>query len=125
MKRLMMCVFIVLCVSDITQAAEINNPQLTDYTNTYLRVYCDKLAVVSAQITAMLGVYTARDLGTVIDSGGAGNLITDGSATDGRTRLVGGDVYNFVTLVTDLQTFLAASGRLSIIAKCQVNGAPR
>lgn len=53
-----------------------------------------------------VGEYNQRDLGTIINAGGASELIADGSQTDGRTRVAGGDVFNEVTLMQDFLTFM-------------------
>ena len=101
--------------------AEIDNPQLRDFCNGSLRVIADKLATIDADLSGIQEEYNAKNLGTVIDAAGSTNLIADGSETDGRTRVAGGDVYNFVTLLSDLQTFIT-EGRRDVIAKWQVNG---
>jgi hypothetical protein len=103
---------------------EINNAQLTKFCNEVLRIQSDAIARVDMLIPGIIAEYNAKNLGTVIDSGGAGELITDGSVTDGRTRVVGGDVYNLITLLTDLKAFFDAggAGRRVVLAKWQVNG---
>lgn len=101
--------------------ANLSNPQLVHFCNEDVRQLADRLAALDAALTPFLETYNARDLGTIIEAGGAGNLIDDGSEQDGRTRVVGGDVYNFVTLVQDLQTFMT-TGRRDVIYRWQVNG---
>lgn len=124
MRRFVRALVFVLLCAGLASADEIANGQLTDFTNGYMRPLCDKLAAMNATLATVVSTYNARDLGTIINDAGASNLITDGSVTDGRTRITGGDVFNTVTLIQDLQTFLT-SGRKDVIAKCQVNGAPR
>lgn len=102
--------------------AELSNPQLVNLSNEYARPVADDIAALDVLQAATLATYAARDLGTIINAGGAGELVADGSVTDGRTRVTGGDVFNLITLLTDLNTFLAASGRRDVIAKWQVNG---
>lgn len=101
--------------------AEINNAQLTDFCNQDLRSIGDKLQYLVDKLPLAVNVYNVRGLGTIIDQAGAGNFITDGSEVDGRTRVVGGDVYNFITLFNDFITFMTAA-RKEVIAKWQVNG---
>ena len=100
--------------------AELSNPQLVDFANSYLRPLADALAKAHLDLQPVEDTYNARDLGTVINDGGAGNLIADGSVSDGRTRITGGDVFNFITLINDLQGFLT-QGRLDVIFKWQVH----
>lgn len=99
--------------------AEINNPQLTRFCNESLRVIADKLAEIDKNLAGIQKDYVAKNLGTIINDAGSTNLITDGSESDGRTRVAGGDVYNLVTLLTDLQTFIT-EGRRDVIAKWQI-----
>jgi hypothetical protein len=101
--------------------AEIENPQLTAFCNSSLRVIADKLAAVDLVLAGIKEEYEAKLLGTIINDAGSTNLIADGSATDGRTRVSGGDVFNLITLLTDLQAFVT-EGRRDVIAKWQVNG---
>lgn len=99
--------------------AEINDPQLSAFCNDSLRVIADRLAAIDKDLAGINEEYQAKNLGTVIDVAGSTNLITDGSQTDGRTRVAGGDVYNLMTMLTDLQTFLTP-GRRDVLAKWQV-----
>ena len=101
--------------------AELSDPQLADFCNTALRPLADKLQTLITQAPLAVAIYNARNLGTVLDKGGAGNLVEDGSAVDGRTRRSGGDIYNFVTLLMDLDAFMT-QGRKDVIAGWQVNG---
>ena len=101
--------------------AEIDNPQLRAFCNDSLRVIADQLARIDQVTPGLREEYDAKNLGTIINDGGPSNLITDGSATDGRTRVEGGDVYNLITLVDDLRAFIT-EGRRDVIAKWQVNG---
>lgn len=96
----------------------LDNPQLVAFANENLRPLANLLQQLSQALTPTMEEYAAKNLGTVIDAGGAGNLIVDGSATDGRTPCTGGDVYNLVTLVQDLQAFLT-EGRIDVIYKWQ------
>lgn len=101
--------------------AELSNPQLVSFSNEQARVVADKLAGLNAFADIVQATYAARDLGTIINDGGSGELIADGSATDGRTRCTGGDVFNLITLLNDLDTFMT-QGRKDVIAKWRVNG---
>jgi hypothetical protein len=105
--------------------AEINNPQLTDHCNASLRVLGDKLTQLIILTETALTEYNARNLGTIINDAGSSNLITDGSETNGRTRVAGGDVYNLNTLLGKFVEFIddpAFPGRRDVIAKWNVNG---
>lgn len=100
---------------------EINNPQLREFCNADLRQVADLMVQIDARTADSIETYNARNLGTVINDAGAENLITDGSETDGRTRVVGGDVFNLVTLLQDFQAFLT-QGRKDVLAKWKVEG---
>lgn len=99
----------------------IDNAQLTNFANEDCRPLADLLAKLDAALAPFVATYNARDLGTIINDAGAGELIVDGSESDGRTRVAGGDVFNLISLVNDLQTFIT-SGRRDVIFKWQVNG---
>ena len=100
--------------------AEIADPQLTSFANEYLRPLADAMAKLDLDLTPTVEVYNSRNLGTIINDAGAGNLIDDGSAVDGRTRVTGGDVYNLITLINDFQAFIT-SGRRDVIYRWQVH----
>ena len=100
---------------------ELNNPQLVEFCNSDLRQVADALVRLDSRTSDAAATYLARNLGTVINDGGSTELIADGSATDGRTRCAGGDVFNLVTLMADLQTFLT-QGRKDVLAKWKVQG---
>ena len=100
----------------------LDNPQLTEFCNSELRQIADKIVALKIRADSATAEYAARNLGTVIDSGGSSNPVLDGSAIDGRTIATGGDVYNMVTLLSDFKTFLT-QGRVDVLYKWQVNGA--
>jgi len=99
----------------------LDNSQLVDFCNDELRQIADRFVALKIRVDHAYQEYLARNLGDVINDGGSTNPVLDGSATDGRTIATGGDVYKFVTLMTDLQTFLN-SGRVEVLYKWQVNG---
>ena len=101
--------------------AELNNAQLVEFCNSTLRPLADNIQRLVTVLPLIEGVYNARNLGTVINDGGAGNFVADRSDTDGRTRVTGGNVFNLITLVQDMQTFLT-QGRKDVVTKWQVNG---
>ena len=102
---------------------EITNPQVVDFCNNTIRPMADLLARVDALLPGMIATYNARDLGTVINNAGAGNLIADGSEKDGRTRRTGGDVYQFINVLTKMKAaFLDDDNIRETIVGWQVNG---
>jgi hypothetical protein len=106
----------------------LDNAQLVEFCNDELRQIADQLVRLKIRTEAAIAEYNARELGTVINDGGSTNPVLDGSATDGRTVATGGDVWNFITLMQDLETFFAGGtvpetvGRVDVIYKWQVNG---
>jgi len=99
----------------------LDNAQLVDFCNDELRQIADKFVALKIRVDAAYEEYNARNLGTIINDGGPSNPVLDGSAADGRTIATGGDVYNFVTMLQDFQTFMT-SGRVDVLYKWQVNG---
>ena len=100
---------------------ELSNQQLVEFSNSDLRQIADLMVRIDTRTSAANATYLARDLSTIINDGGSTELIADGSATDGRTRCAGGDVFNLVTLMGDFQTFLT-QGRKDVLAKWKVQG---
>ena len=100
----------------------LDSPQLIAFCNEDLRQIADKLVAIDIQLAPIIAEYEAKNLGTVINDGGSSGPVLDGSASDGRTIVTGGDVFNLMTLLIDLQTFLT-QGRKDVLYKWQVNGA--
>lgn len=94
----------------------ITNAQVVNFANEYCRPLANHLSSAIAEAAEASTTYLARDLSTPIEAAGAGELIVDGSATDGRTPVVGGDIYNLVTLMNDFATFMT-QGRRDVLAK--------
>lgn len=101
--------------------AEITTPAVVAYSNNRVRPLADKLIAARRLAQAAIEEYNDQNIGSQINAAGDANLIADGSATDGRPRMVGGDIYNFVTLLQDLDTFFNA-GRVTVIDKAMGNG---
>jgi hypothetical protein len=107
--------------------AEITNPQVVAFANEKVRPLADAFFQVYYRAKAANQEYNANAIGSLINAAGSGNLITDGSETDGRTRIAGGDVYNSVTF---WQAFIAfvegnavtTAARLDVITKPHVHG---
>lgn len=100
----------------------LDNTQLTEFCNSELRQIADKFVGLKIRLDSAVAEYNARELGTIITAGGSTNPVLDGSATDGRTIATGGDVWNMVTLMQDMQAFMT-QGRVDVLYKWQVNGA--
>jgi len=100
----------------------LDSTQLVEFCNDELRQLGDRLKALDIRTAAAVAEYNARDLGTVINAGGSSGPVLDGSASDGRTIVTGGDVFNLITMLQEVQTFFAVSGRRDVIAKWNVNG---
>jgi hypothetical protein len=105
---------------------EITNPQVVLFTNQRIRPISDKLTDAYYAAKQIVSDYNSGDIGSKIDAAGAGNLIADGSETDGRTRLVGGDIYNMITLLQQYILFVengvvTQADRTTVISKPHVN----
>lgn len=105
----------------VANGAEIASPQVVDFANNSMRTLANDLTKTEATLTVIKDTYDARNLGTIISDAGAGNLIADGSALDGRTRRTGGDVFNMVTFIDDFNAFLDQNGRRELLHGWQVN----
>ena len=100
----------------------LDNAQLVEFSNDELRQMGDRLTTLDLRSAAAIAEYNARGLGTIINDGGSSGPVLDGSATDGRTIATGGDIFNLMTMLQDLQTFFTVAGRRDVIAKWNVNG---
>ncbi len=107
---------------------EITDPQVIRFANETVRPLCDALyKAYYKSKSAIEDYYNGGDIGTKIDTAGAGNLIADGSDSDGRTRITGGDIYNIITALEHFVSYVegnavATAARLDVIAKPHVNG---
>lgn len=105
---------------------ENTDVQVVKFANERVRIFADLLAKTRAAGISLVEDYTAQDIGTKIDTAGAGLLIADGSDRDGRSRITGGSIYNIITLAEQFvksngSEFIDA-GRISVINSIKVNG---
>ena len=106
--------------------AEITNPQVVAFSNGRVRPLCDKMYALYYASKAVVADYNAADIGTKINDAGDGNLVDDGSAVDGRTRITGGDIYNVITFAQQIVNFVenqpvSTADRISAISNPHVN----
>lgn len=107
--------------------AEITDPQVIKFSNEEARPIADSLYKAYYKTKAFLEDYNSGNIGSKINDAGSSNLIADGSDVDGRTRIVGGDIYNLITAAQAFIDFIegnavATLARLDVIAKPHVNG---
>lgn len=76
---------------------EITNPQVIKFANERIRSIANIVYNAYWQSKSIIEDYNAGDIGTKINDEGSGNLVADGSAVDGRTRITGGDIFNVIT----------------------------
>ena len=101
--------------------AEITNPQVIEAANTDYRQLADMLVRLNIRAAGASATYLARGLQSQINAAGSSNFVTDGSGTDGRTRVTGDDIFSFVTLLDNFVTFMTQD-RKDVLAKWKVNG---
>ena len=102
------------------------DPQVIAFANTRVRPMADRMFSLYLESQAFLAEYTAGDIGTQIDTAGAGEILVDGSAVDGRTEITGGDIYNLVGAVQEFIDFVengavTTADRVTTITKPHVN----
>lgn len=124
MKKLLL-LFPLISIG-IPAFAEIDDPQVVAFANNKARKMAEHIysAYYSAKI--VLQAYNSGAIGSKIDAAGAGNLISDGSANDGRTRITGGDIYNLITACEELIDYVegnavTTANRVDVITKPHVN----
>lgn len=86
------------------------NAQVREYANRQVRPTANLLVAAYRQAKAVNDNFNAGNIGDLINTAGPGEIIVDGSEDDGRTQIVGGDVYNFI------------NGLQAFIAFCEANG---
>ena len=106
--------------------AENSNPQVVTFANERVRPIANKFYQLYYDALSVNADYTAGDIGTKIDTAGASELIADGSAVDGRTRITGGDIYNLMTAIGQFIAYMEGTSvttadRRSVIAKPHVH----
>ena len=106
--------------------AENSNPQVVAFANEQIRPLANRLYQAYYAAKQAIANYNAADIGTKIEAVGAGELIADGSATDGRTRITGGDIYNMLTALGEFVDYyeggaVTQADRTSVITKPHVH----
>jgi hypothetical protein len=106
--------------------ALIENTQVIAFANNRIRPMSDRFYSLYYQAKATLEDYNVGNIGSLINDAGAGNIIHDNSAVDGRTQITGGDIYNLVTAITAFVAYVEggtvdAAARLDVLAKPHVN----
>ncbi len=109
----------------------ITNPQVVKWSNERARVICDLITRLDYALTAYKADYDAAGITALVVAAGSSELIEDGSATDGRTRMIGSQLLGLKATIDQLRTNFdtAVSGVGSTVsavsAAIQVNGSPR
>lgn len=124
MKRILIALLLGLLVSPVF--AEDDDPQVVAFSNNRVRPMADVIYSAYYRAKSVIADYNAGDIGTKINNEGPSELIADGSATDGRTRITGGDIYNFIGACQELVDYVeggavATLDRQVTITKPHVN----
>jgi len=105
---------------------DITDPQVVAFTNSQARPAADKMTQAYWQMKKFVENYNTGNIGTLITNAGSANLVADGSKTDGRTPITGGDIFNLITAAQAYIAFVegqavATAARLDVISKPHVN----
>ncbi len=109
----------------------ITDPQIVAWANYRARVICDLITRLDYALTAYKTDYVAQGMAARVTAAGPSETIVDGSATDGRTPMIGTTLINLKAtvdqLVTQFATAVAGVGQTvsAVSAAIQVNGSPR
>lgn len=100
--------------------ADNTNPEAIRFANTRLRVVADMLAQAYYASKAAQAEWYANNLGALFPSG---DVVIDGSETDGRHPIDGNDAANLITRASELVTDYEASSnaKLNTILNVAVN----
>jgi imidazole glycerol phosphate synthase subunit HisF len=102
------------------------DPQVIAFANTRVRPFADRMFSAWLEAIALVEEFDSGDIATQVEAAGAGEILVDGSATDGRTQITGGDIYNLVNVAIALKAFVenaavATRDRTVDITKPHVN----
>jgi hypothetical protein len=103
--------------------AEITNSEAVRFCNERVRVAADKLAQLYYTAKSVSQEWTANGLGDIIAYNN-GDLVVDGSASDGRHPISGIDVNNVITRLTEIVADMEANSgaKLNTVLAVAVNG---
>lgn len=93
----------------------ITDPQAIRFTNEVVRPMAEKLRGLKVEIDAALTTYNAG-VGDIFYNASA-EIIDDGRANEGVSRLTGNDILLLITQLQTIQTQLNAGGVANVIAK--------
>jgi hypothetical protein len=91
----------------------IDNPVAVAYANRSIRTFADRLADLFYKSLRDDAEYDAQELGLHFSGPGGANLektLIDGSPTDGRPSIKGGDVAHIVAIRRQITALLQADG---------------
>lgn len=103
-----------------------SNPQVVAFSNTEIRPMADKMYGAYYKAKSVVQNYNTDGIGALISAAGASNLIGDGSDVDGRTRISGDDIINFITALSAFIAYIengavSTANRIDVITKPHVN----
>lgn len=103
--------------------AEITDPQAVVFANESVRSAADLMAQGYLRAKAAIAAYDAKGLDAVFGANGGADVVVDGSATDGRTPIVGGEVQALVQGLRDLVADFEANSSVkhNLVMKIAVN----
>ena len=103
--------------------AEITDPLVVNWANNRARVLADKLRAAYDALASYKVDYAAQGIAAAIATAGGSNLITDGSATDGRPRISGNTLTNFKAALDQIDTAMGTTlvSGVGTTANAQVN----
>lgn len=93
----------------------ITNPQAIQFTNASVRPMAEKVRALKSEIDAVM-VDWFGGISALIPNDN-GELLEDGRAAEGVSRLDGDDIVGFITVIQALQTSLNTAGYADRIAK--------
>ena len=102
--------------------AEISDSQVVTFANQKVRRHANQMYSCWRNAKDIILEYNAGDIGTKINNANPAELVADGSARDGRTRLTGGDIFNYITMLQQFERFIenlsvVTADRTTVVAK--------
>lgn len=102
------------------------DPQVVAFANGLVRPMADRFHSLYLNCVNLVAAFNTGDIASQIEAAGAGEILVDGSQTDGRTQITGGDIYNLINAAIDFKKFIENTAvptrdRVTDIGKPHVN----
>ena len=102
--------------------AENSDPQVVKFANEEIRSVANDLVSLYWRAQRVVQAYNSTGIGAKIAAAGATELVSDGSVSDGRTRIDGNDILNIITALQQFVLYIengavTRANRVDVVTK--------